>query len=139
MLVKKWYHKGFTLIEMMIVILIVAILASLAYPAFQNYITQGRARTASSDLMALATDLENSFQRTLSYPATTTDSTAATRAATIGWNPAQDDSFTYTMAVTANSYTLTATGSGMMSGCVLTLNHNNARTATDPCKISTGW
>jgi type IV pilus assembly protein PilE len=124
---------------MMIVIVVVAILASLAYPSFQNYIIQGQARTASSDLMALSTDLENSFQRTLSYPAGTTDSTATTRAATIGWSPAQSDSFTYTMAVTASTYTLTATGSGLMNGCVLTLNHNNARTATDQCKISTGW
>jgi type IV pilus assembly protein PilE len=130
---------GFTLIEMMIAILVIAILAAIAYPSYQNFIIQGRARTASTDLLALSTDLENSFQRTLAYPAVTTNNTADTRAATIGWSPAQGDSFVYTMVVTANAYTLTATGSGMMNGCVLTVNSANTRTSTGPCRISSGW
>lgn len=43
-------NSGFTLVEMMIVVTIVAILASLAAPSFRNLIESQRIRSASSDL-----------------------------------------------------------------------------------------
>ena len=130
---------GFTLIEMMITVVIIAVLAAIAYPSYQDYVIQGRARTASSDLMALSADLENSFQRTLSYPAITTSTTSETAAATIGWQAAEGDSFTYTMVVATDGYDLTATGGGIMNGCVLTLDERNVRTATEQCRLAAGW
>lgn len=40
------YMKGFTLIELMIVVAIVAILAALAIPAYQNYLTRSQVSEA---------------------------------------------------------------------------------------------
>lgn len=63
-------NRGFTLIEMMIVIVIISILAGIALPAYSNYIKRANASTAAADLSTLSTAIENRFQRTLSYPAT---------------------------------------------------------------------
>jgi type IV fimbrial biogenesis protein FimT len=45
-------HRGFTLIEMVIVVTIVAILAALTGPAFRDFVVRQRIRTAGYDLMA---------------------------------------------------------------------------------------
>lgn len=134
-------HRGLTLIEVMITVLIVGIIASIALPSYQQYIQSSRARSAAADLMALATAFENRFQRQLSYAAagTTTANTAATANLVVGWQPSAGDFFTYTANVTASTYDLSASGSGDMSGCTITLDEENARSASDACGITSSW
>lgn len=45
-------HSGFTLIELMIVVLLMAILAALAFPAFQSFIASNRLTAESNELLA---------------------------------------------------------------------------------------
>ena len=59
---------GFTLIELMIAVAIVAILAAVALPSYRNYIHRSQARTAAADLAALGLALEQRYQKTLKYP-----------------------------------------------------------------------
>ena len=54
-------QKGFTLIELMIVVAIIGIFAAIAIPAYQNYI----ARSQVSEAMTLATGLKTSIQTNL--------------------------------------------------------------------------
>lgn len=137
---RRGAHAGFTLIEVMITLVIVAILAGIALPSYTSYITKSKIRTAQADLVALSLNLENHFQRQLTYPTSTTSNTAETKALFTGWSPAQASDFTYTLSTaTSTSYTLTATGtSSNLRGCTISLTNLNERSVSN-CGSVTGW
>lgn len=123
-------NRGFTLIELMVVVAIVAILAAIALPAYDSYIKRSKAKSASADLVGLGLNFANEFQRKLAYPVSSAGSTAAVKELMPGWSPSQDESFDYSVSSTATAYTLSATGKSQLSGCNLELTHDNARTIT---------
>ena len=47
-------HRGFTLIEIMIVVLIISILASLAYPSYKKYVERTKRVEAQSQMLEFA-------------------------------------------------------------------------------------
>jgi len=55
------HQVGFTLIELMITVAIVAILASVAYPAYQDQLRKTRRGEAKADLMELAQFMERNY------------------------------------------------------------------------------
>ena len=124
--------EGLTLLELMVVLVIVGILAAIALPSYQSYVHKSRAKTAAADLVGLAAAVEARFQRTLAYPTANIAGTAAMRTTFPQWSPSQTEQFSHSFTA-GTPYHLTATGSGSMQGCVLTLNGENQRTATSDC------
>lgn len=59
--------RGFTLIELMIVVVIVGILAAIAYPSYQNQVRKSRRADAKAALMETAQQLERCYTRFSDY------------------------------------------------------------------------
>ena len=59
--------NGFTLIELMIVVAIIGILASIAYPSYQDSVMKSRRADATGALLGFANAMERRFTETNSY------------------------------------------------------------------------
>ena len=119
--------RGFTLIELMIVVAVLAILAAVAFPQYTNYIQRGKITEATSSLSELRLRAEKWFSDNRTYQnAGGTD---------VGFNEAIQNAkyFTYNCtAATATAFTCTATGVANqgMTGFVYTINESNVRAST---------
>jgi len=128
--------RGFTLIELMIAIVIIGILAAVAYPGYQNSIRRARRADAQGDLMAFAALMERAFTATNTYLGNGTPNTGTPPAGS-GFPQTSPSSgggqvaYNLTIqAATATTYTLAATpvaGPQAIDG-VMTLNSAGQRT-----------
>ncbi|OWW21746.1 type IV pilin protein [Noviherbaspirillum denitrificans] len=120
---------GFTLIELMVAVAIVAILAAVALPSYSNYVMRGRIPQATNNLATMRVKLEQYFQDNRTY-------IGACAAGTVAPLPTSDD-FTYTCpTLTATTYTVQAAGTGKMSGFTYTIDQENTKTTT---AVPAGW
>ncbi len=68
------FNRGFTLIELMIVIVILAILAAIALPLYKNQTRKGQAAAAQKQMLQFAEQLERHKGRNFSFKGFTTTS-----------------------------------------------------------------
>ncbi len=123
---------GFSLIELMIVVAIIGILAAIAIPNYNEHIMKARITDAVSKLSDMRVRMEQFFQDNRTY-------VGACQAGTLAPLPANTTYFQYSCPaanLTATTFTVTATGIGVMNGFVYTINQNNVRATTG---VPTGW
>ena len=99
-------QTGFTLIELMIVVVIVAILAAIAIPSYSDYVTRGRVPDATSNLATKRVKIEQFFQDNRTYSGATDCASDTTTSSYFN--------FSCTTA-TATAFTLQAVGKGAMA------------------------
>jgi type IV pilus assembly protein PilE len=63
------HQKGFSLIELMIVVAIIGIIASIAYPSYQGFVVSTNRGAAQADLISLAAAMERHKAASFSYKA----------------------------------------------------------------------
>ena len=127
--------KGVTLIELMIVIVVVAILASIAIPNYRSYVLRTHRVEAKTALLNLAAAQEKHYLANNTYAANAALSTAPP--AGLGLPGATENGW-YTIAInaastTAFSATATATGGQTADGdcATFTINALGVKGATD--------
>jgi type IV pilus assembly protein PilE len=114
---------GFTLVELMIVVAIIGVLAAVALPSYNDYLTRGRIPDATASLATKRVQIEQFFQDNRSYLDTAANPSPACNADTT-----TSKYFDFSCAaVAANSYTLQAVGKGPMTGFTYTINQSNAK------------
>lgn len=62
-------NRGFTLVELMIVVAIIGIVTTIAYPSYQGFIKSSNRAAAQADLMGLGAAMERHKAATYSYKA----------------------------------------------------------------------
>lgn len=135
--------KGFTLIELIIAIVIIAILAAIALPSYQNYVTKSKIKEAQTNLIALSLASEQLYQRALSYPIKTYNQSSTPKlieSTEFKTFKPSSNSFNYEYKSTnGTEYILTATGNeGRVNSCTLTLTSNGTRTLNG-CLATSEW
>ena len=111
-------RHGFTLVELMIVVAVLAIISAIALPAYNNYVQTSREAVLINNISTMEIFQEDLRLRTGAYLTVAADA-AAIEAAT-DWAPEGDEpGTTYVIAAgPAGSYEVTATSPNGTSVCL---------------------
>jgi type IV pilus assembly protein PilE len=137
---KRRLEAGFTLIELMITVAIVAILAAIALPAYTDYVIRGRLVEGTNALSGLRAQMEQYYQDNRSYldvsSGSITSPCNSTKLVTLNGSLKY---FTVTcsgLAKTTYKLIATGTGTGMSAGAIYTVDQQNTMVTTG---LPTPW
>jgi type IV pilus assembly protein PilE len=118
------HARGFTLIEIMIVVAILAVLAAIAVPNYTSYVQRSKIAEATSGLSELRLRAEKYFADNRTYQTVPASGSKA------GFNQSMTQAkyFNYGCeAASASAFVCTAAGIGDLAGARYTINESNVR------------
>jgi type IV pilus assembly protein PilE len=131
------HASGFTLIELMITIAVIAVLSAIALPSYTDYVTRSKLAEAYAHLSDLRVKMEQAYLDNRRYSSTVAGGTCGIPG---GNTPTVEGAkyFDFTcVSASANAagdqeYTLTATGriAESLSGIFFTINQSNTKATT---------
>jgi type IV pilus assembly protein PilE len=129
------HNSGFTLIEVMITVLIVAVLASIAVPSYNEYVQRARITEATSNLADMRNKMERYYQDNRSWTPGG-GITAPCNANTVAPLPPAGN-FTFACdQLGPNTYRVIATGNASMANFRYSINQFNQRVTMN---LPAGW
>lgn len=130
-------RRGFTLIEVCIVLVVVALLSAIAYPSYHGHVARSRRADAKQSLLDLAQRLERFYTERGTYA-------GATLGGGSGLYPTTSQAGHYTLAIgsqSADGFTITATPTGSQTGdacAAFGYNHLGEQTVSSAATLSAG-
>ncbi len=112
-------RRGFTLIELMVAVAVLAILAAVAMPSYKDYVLRGKLVDGPNALAAMRARMEQYYQDNRTYVGGPCASASTAGVFTVGCR-----------TVTATAYNVTATGSGLASDFTYTIDQNGNEATT---------
>lgn len=128
--------RGFSLIELMIVVAIAGILAAVAVPAYTEHIARGKIAQGVEALSEAKVRMEQVFNANRSYMLA--DGSCPDFSASFSGLPF---TIAHSPACTANTFTLkiTGTSAGGMSGYWYSINESNEKKSATPSSTGNCW
>lgn len=117
--------RGLTLVELLVVITIVGILASIAVPSYREHLRRGAIVDVTASVGTGRVAIEQFYLDHRTYVG--------------GPCPAGTKHFRLACEFEADAYTVTATGAGVMDGFVLTLDETGAQSTAGPWGAADCW
>lgn len=133
----KYKKTGFTLLELMVTVAIIAVLASIAIPSYQQYILKGRRADGKSAILDVQLAEEKWRTNNITY--------TSSIVADLGLSATSKENY-YDMSISGNTgtnYKITATHKGVQvadTKCkTLSIDQDGTKTSTDTANaVSTG-
>jgi prepilin-type N-terminal cleavage/methylation domain-containing protein len=127
--------RGFTLIELMVAVAIVAILAAIAYPSYRNYVIRGQLVGGTNALAALRADMERFYQDNRTYATSGSFTTPCAAPPTVTNFTLSCD----TPAPDASTFHIRADGSGPVAGFTFKVDNTNTQTTAVGTPAPSSW
>lgn len=134
----KGKNSGFTLIELMIVVTVIAIISAIAYPSYTQYVVRGKRSEGRTALLDSAAKLERYYSDNSAYSNADNDFPPLTNFST----SSETGKYNLTIATagTRQTFVLTATPTFVDPDCAnFTYTQAGTRNVTGTASVATCW